>query len=324
MATLIKTIDDLKKYVSVNKNLDLASVEPYIKQAERKYIVPLVGDTMYESYTGTAPADAIPVKVYELLREASSNLCWFLYLPLANVQVSDSGIAVSSGENHKAAEWWQVRDLRRSFIDAGFTALDEALKIMEANETAFSDWVGSDGYTVSKELFVKRTDTFNRWFNINNSRKTFIALRPYMLEVHHQYFTAKLNAETIALLIHATKPENTIALELASGTTHYRTLDMLQAAQVNYTVAKAIQSGTFELTSNGIYEKIEEFPGYKAQPLGEKQLRRIHDERLTAGEEYYKKALKIIEANPSEFPDYETKATAAFVRPKNTGSIVGF
>ena len=66
-----------------------------------------------------------------MAREASANLSWFLYLPLAQVQISDSGIAVASGNNFKSAEWWHIRDLRRSFIDAGFQALDEAIIILE-------------------------------------------------------------------------------------------------------------------------------------------------------------------------------------------------
>lgn len=322
MATLLSTIDDVKKYVSVNKNIDWASLEPYVKQADRKYIKTLLGDALYDAYAAAAPAGT-PLKVYELFREASANLSWFLYLPLANVQVSDNGIAVSTGENHKAAEWWQIRDLRRSFLDAGFTALDEALKIMESNDAQFVGWAGTDGYTIFKELFVKRTDTFQRWFNISSSRRTFLALRPYMLEAHHQYFTARLNAETIATINFTAKPLATLSLELASGV-QYRTLDLLQAAQVNYTVAKAINSGTFELTANGIYEKLEEFPGYKTKTLEGPQLHRIYEERLVAAEEYYKKALQLIEANPTEFPDYEAKVSATYIKPKNTKSIVSF
>lgn len=313
MAALLDSIEDVKEYVSINKNVEWESLEPYIKQADRKYIKPLLGDALYTAYAATAPTEEVPLKVYHLFREASANLSWFLYLPLANVQVSDSGIAVSSGENHKAAEWWQIRDLRRSFLDAGFSALDEALKLMEANTSGFSGWTTTEGYTIFAELLVKRTDTFQRWFNISSSRKTFLSLRPYMLEVHHQYFTARLNASTLALISAAT-----------AGSIEYTVLDLLQASMVNFTVAKAINSGTFDLTAHGIYQKLEEFPGYRAKTLEEEQIHRIYQERLTAGEEYYKKALALIEANATDFPDYETKEAATYISPKNTKSIVSF
>lgn len=324
MATIIKTIDDIKEYVSVNKNIDFTSIRPYVIQAERKYVEPLTGSDMHTAYSDAAfVPEGNEKKVYELLREASANLAWFLYLPLANVQVTDSGISVSTGNNHKAAEWWQIRDLRRSFLDAGFTALDDCLKIMESNEEDFEDWKSSTSYTVFKELFVKRTDTFQRWFNIGNSRKTFLALRPYMLEAHHQYFTARLNAPTIARINNLDMPPQTLSFELA-GSNEYRVLEHLQASMVGYAVAKAIKSGTFELTANGIYEKLEEFPGYKAKTLDDVQVNRTAQERLIAAEEHYKKALKLIKADTENFPEFESRDTTVKVSPYNGKSIVSF
>jgi len=311
MAVLIKTIDALKQYVSVNKNLEFASVEPYIKQAERKYIKPLIGDLLYNDYATTEPT-GIELEAYNLFQEASANLAWFLYLPLANVQVSDSGISVAEGTNFKAAQWWQIRDLRRSFIEAGFNAIDEALKIMEANEVDFDPWSTTQGYTLFKELFVKRTDTFNRWFNINNSRKTFIALRPYLLETHHQYFTAVLNTNTQT------------AINAEAETTHKDVLEMLQASQVNYAVVKAIESGAFDLSINGLQPKLSELPNSKQNTYNETQINSIKLQRQNAAEAYFKKAITIIEANPSDFPDYEIKTVATFVNPKNTKSTVSF
>lgn len=309
MATLLKNIEDVKKYVSVNENLQWDSVEPYIKQAERKYIKTLIGELLYDDYCATIPTGT-ELKAYELLREAAANLAWFLYLPLANVQVTDSGISVTEGTNFKAAAWWQIRDLRRSFLEAGFEAIDEALKIMEANEADFSPWETTEGYTIFKELFVKRTDTFQRWFNINNSRKTFLALRPYLLETHHQYFTSLLNAETIS------------AINTAIETPQKEVLDLLQAAQVNYAVVKAINSGAFDLSVAGLQPKLTELVNNKTATYDENQTFRIKQERQTAAEEYYKKAITIIEANSTDFPDYQTKTVAEFVKPKNTKSIV--
>lgn len=311
MATLIKTIEELKQYVSVNKSLKWQSVEPYIKQAERKYIKPLTGAILYDDYATTAPT-GVEAEVYQLLREASANLAWFLYVPLATLQVSDHGISVAEGEHYKSANWHQIRDLRRSFIDAGFYALDEALKIMEANEVTFDPWADTEGYTIIKELFVTRTETFNRWYNINNSRKTFLALRPYMLETHHQYFTSQLNTNT----------RNTIAT--GTKAVHKQVLNLMQAAMVNYAVVKAVDSGAFDLSIEGLQPKLSELPNSKNNTYDEVQISRIKSERLTAAEQYYKKAIALITDNSTDFPDFTAKAVANFVKPKNTKSTVSF
>ena len=314
MATLIKSVDDIKKYVSVNKNIAWESIQPYITQADRKYIKPLIGDLIYDDYAETEPTGT-ELKVYKLLCEASSNLAWFIYLPLASVNVGDNGISVSSGEHYQAADWRQLNDLRRSLLDAGFQALDEALKIMEANEDDFLPWPETEGYTIFKELFVKRTDTFNRWFNIGNSRRTFTALRSYMLEVYHQNFASLFNTETLTLINNADS-ESAEAVQLA--------LEYLQAAQVSFTVSKAVDSGSFLLTESGMYQKQEDFPGYKMNPLNAMQLNSLKMDRLVAADEYLKKAFEVIEANLTDFPNYETKAAITFISPKNTKSIVSF
>lgn len=309
MATLLTTVQELKQYVSINKNVEWESIQPYILQAERKYIKTILGDVLYDDYCTTTPTGN-ELLAYNLFREASANLAWFLYLPLANVQVSDSGIAVQQGENFKPAEWWQLRDLRRSFIEAGFNAIDEALKIMEANEPDFSPWETTEGYTIFKELFVKRAETFNRWFNINNSSKTFLALRPYLLETHHQYFTAQLNPATLTTINAAVQP------------VHAQVLDLLQAAQVNYAVVKAVNSGAFDVASTGLQPHLSELPNSKTNALDAEQVHRVKQERQQSAEQYYKQAIALIEANPTDFPDYETKTIGEFVKPKNTKSIV--
>ena len=314
MATLITSIDNLKEYVSVNVNIDWTTIEPYIKQAERKFIKSVTGKDIYDAFTNAVPNDAVAKEVYQLLSEAAANLSWFLYLPLAQVQVSDNGISVANGEHFKSAEWWHIRDLRRNFADAGFQAIDEALSIMEANSDAgsyFENWKTTEAYTIFNEVFVTKTETFNKWFNISNSRRTFLALKPFLLESQYQYFMNALDVTTIDTI----KEASTIATK--------EILNLIQAAQVNYCVAKVAEVGTFDLTSTGIYQKLEEFPGYKTKTLDANQLYNLSQARLTAAEEYFKKALKLIKADTTDFPNQNTTSSGTY-KATNTKSIVSF
>ncbi|MAF36843.1 hypothetical protein CL622_07030 [archaeon] len=311
MATLIKSTEDIKSYVSINNSVTFENIQPYVNQAERKFIVSIIGEILYNAWAATKPTGT-ELKAYKLFQEASANLAWFLYLPLAQLSVTDEAILVESAEYTKPAEWWQIRDLRRSVVDAGFNAIDEALKIMEANVEDFDPWEATEGYTIFSELLVKRTDTFNRWFNISNSRRTFLALKPYLLEVHHQYIAPLLNTATLT----------TIAA--AAEAIHKEVLDVLQAAMVNFTVAKIATTGVFDITPSGIYQRLDDFQGYKTNPLDPTQLNNLYQDRLVAAQQHLKKAITLIEANPSEFTDYQPKATVDFVQPSNTKSIVSF
>lgn len=316
MATLNKTKEDLQSYVSTAFNFTFEVVKPYVKRAEREYIKNLIGDTLYDAWSTTAPTDDDNVtKVYQLFREASANLAINLYVPVGSVNISDAGIMTISNQTTKPAEWWQVRDLRRSLINLGFSAIDEALKIMEQNPSEFSDWNDTEGYTIFKELITTKTQDFQRHFNISNSRLTFIALRPYLLETQNQIFNW-LDADTLELIKSGTSAQAKQARDYA------------QAAQVNFTVAKAAQSGMFNLTATGLYFKSDVLPGSgntgNYTKLTEAEIARLVETRTTAAEEYLKTLKTYLLANPSVFDTFEESTVDTSIFVHNTKSIVAF
>jgi len=227
MPTLVTTLETFKKHVTINFDFDFDLVLPYIKKAERKHIKPVTGQGMYEDYTETPPDAGKPLEVWELLQEASSNLAMLAYTFVGIIQVSDNGFHISQNQNSTPADWWQIRDLRRALLNTGNEAIDEALAIMEANPADFTDWVEEDGYTIFTEFFVRKTQDFQDYFNIENSRQTFLKLRPHLRKVEAKYFNEILGAETVAQIKAEATNEAITALELA------------QAAQVALTIAKA-------------------------------------------------------------------------------------
>jgi len=101
----------------------------------------------------------------------------------------------------------------------------------------------------------------------------------------------------------------------------------MQAAQVNFTVAKAASSGVFLLKSSGMFTRSEEasLSNTKIDKLSEEELYRLKNDRITAGEEYLKKLKKILLDHPDIFPEFSnktgSKSADTFI---NTKSIVSF
>ena len=311
MGILVQNIEKVKEFIS-SGTFNYEILKPYIVKAERKFIVPVIGDTTYGAYTTTIPTTGNNLKVYDLLCEASSNLAFFKYLPLGAVQVTDAGIMTSKNDHSQNAQWWQVRDLQRSFLNSGFEALDEALKIMELNPDDFVAWTASENYTVFKELFATRTDVFQKWFNISSSRRTFIALRPYLLETNYQYFNTYLGDKTITLI-------KTSATDLLKNA-----LNLLQASQVNYAVAKAAENGMFSLTESGLFLKTNELPGDKTKSLDPAEIRRLVSARQLSGDEFFKQLKKLLIDNTDIFVDFELPSAPTSISAHNTKSIVSF
>lgn len=313
--TLIKNVEQIKSHVNINFNFTWENIQPFVVQAERQYIKSILGSTLYKSWNTTPPtSEGVVKEVYGLMLEASANLSMLKYIPQGNVNVSDGGIQTNSSEYTKAAEWWQIRDLQRAYETNGLTAIDEALKLMEENESQFTEWIGTEGYTVFKELYTPKTQDFQRYFNINYSRRTFLALRPYTLESQEQIFNW-IDEGTISII------------NSANDEVSKKALGYMQAAQVNHTIAKAASSGVFLLKSSGMFTRSEEasLNNTKIDKLSEEELYRLKNDRITAGDEYLKKLKDLLLSHPDIFPDFEDATTSSgdgtFI---NTKSIVGF
>lgn len=309
MSTILKTSEEIKAVLAVD-NFEFDTIKPYLKQADRRYITPYIGNAMFTEITETAPTEGNAKAVFDLLAEAEANLGYFRYTPLGSVHVTDSGIMVSENQNAKNAEWWKVRDLKRSFLDTGFEAIDDALRIMEENESEFTAWKASSGYTIFKELFTTKTDDFQRWYNIMRSRRVFVALRPFLLQAQIQYLLPFLGTETAALI------------KTASTTVLKQALDYAQAAQVNYAVATAAASGIIAITQTDVTLKQNELPGTKTTAQDEKQLEKLVAERNKAADEFLSLLKTHIKNNATTFPEFNTETKVPNINALNLKSML--
>ena len=255
---------------------------------------------MYEDYTETPPDAGKPLEVLELLQEASSNLAMLTYTFVGIIQVSDNGFHISQNQNSTVAEWWQIRDLRRALLNTGNEAIDEALAIMEANPADFTDWVEEDGYTIFTEFYVRKTQDFQQYFNIDNSRQTFLKLRPHLRKVETKYFNEILGADTVTQIKAEATNEAITALELA------------QAAQVALTIASITNEGLFEFTASGLIVATSEVPGEKKNILQDEALANLSQIKQEEGIAYLRKLTAHLSAYPLIFTAYaaqEAKTT---------------
>lgn len=290
---LVNNTEELQEYVNVVYNYDFEKARPFIKRAERKYIIPNISRGTYQSILqGSEDPDIKEVR--NLLAEASANLGFHLGFSQLSVDITNYGTMETDLEKTKSVDWATKRDLQREFVSAGFEALDEALKMMELFVDKFPIWRDSDAYTVFNENFNKRTDEFHKYFNINNSRKTFVALKPIIREVEEQYFLPMLGTRVMELI-----KRRSSDFYLA------RALELCQMAEVALTIAKSVDSGAFIMTGSSAMYRWEQLPWEKTAPYSDDRLEKLKATKQKAGEEYLKKLKKLITDNPNTFPFFE-------------------
>ena len=259
---ILNSTADIKKHVSVAESLQFADFQPYIQKAVNTFTKKYVGNlhtTLADAATGTN-AD-VKNQARDYLQAAIANFGWFIYLPMASVQMDSSGISVAQTEYRKSADFWQIKDIRREALRAGHEAMDLLLEVLEANPTVFTDY--ADNYsTVNNELLVNNASVFNKWYHINNSRQVYLALQPTLRHVEKQY----LNTFICADLIQALKviPDNATSEQKEALTT---LKDTLQSVMVNFAVSKVAATGLFQLTQDGLRLNFESYLGGRSQSV---------------------------------------------------------
>jgi len=311
MSLLVKNIEIFKKHITVNDNFSYEKIAPYLKKVERKQIKPVIGRAMYAAYELADPLEDVQIEVLELLHEASSNLAMFEASKILTMHMSDAGIFTVKNANSDPADWSKLRDMRRYLVQTGQQALDEALEIMEENQDEFPQWIASSGYTNFTELFTRQTKEFEKHFNINNSRLTFLRLRPHLLKSETKYFMSLLGAETAFQIKHGSTPEEKKALELC------------QAAQVPLCISELAREGSYNLTPEGFFVSLEEIPGEKKTPLSALEMEKLERAKQEDGIQQVKILVDYLRSNPSRFAQFALKEKLPVKDPTyNTNSIL--
>lgn len=297
----------------MNANFKFDLIKPYVKRQERKHIMPVIGRELYSKWAENEPTTGPAKEIFSLLVEGSANLGMLAYTKVAIVSISNTGFLISDSEHAKPAEWWQIKDMRRELMQSGMEAIDEALALLEANQENFPEWISSGGSTSFKEFFVRSTPDFQRYHNIENSRLTFLRLKPHLLKVENKYFKGLLGMETVSQIKSGTSPEEKEALQLC------------QAAQVPLVVAEIAHEGTFLLTPKGLFYEIDEIPGEKKFRVEEPELRKIHEAKLEEGNEQLKALVEHLRRYPDVFTHFAQKEENKHQNSTyNTKSIISF
>ena len=318
---ILSTTDDIKKHVAIAASFGFDDLVPYIDQAVYQFTEKYVGN-LHETLAAEASgADAeIKNKARGMLQGALANFALYIYTPIGSVQVDSSGFSTNETEGRRTLEWGQKKDLQRNFLMAGHTAMDRLLAYLEKNKTVFPDWAASDQYTESKQLLVNNTDTFQKYYNIYQSRQTYLALQPSLLQVEDQFIGTLICTDLIKHLKETDVTEVKLQVKV-----------LLQKAIVAFTVAKVVREGIFTVDATGIMLKFDVLSTDKVQSpdYGKPAefLTRTAEMQTSYGQNYLKQAVDLIKANLGVFnqcasPIIESSGTAG-IFTYNTSGVLG-
>jgi len=195
---------DLKDfYPAANGNMAWTTIKPYIQQAEELFIIPHIGQEFYDLldglYNGSGITNADQQRVFYRLQTALGAYIAYIALPELAMRLGDAGIRENNNKETTAARQWVYRETlwkaqlkANKFLDQALYLMEQKVEEGDSNFDAFKD---SSTYTVSRNFWIHNATQFSRYFNISNSRRTYVNLRPYIEKVQELEVRALLGEE---------------------------------------------------------------------------------------------------------------------------------
>lgn len=180
-------IEDVKEYVAVNQSLEIKSIAPYCKEALECYIFPKIGEKMYnellEAYNSPEPTPE-QLKAIEYLKCAKINFIMYLYLPIGQVNLTDSGVHRAESTKFKSAYKYQIENIECKFLESGWDWLESLLCFIEDNKEKFECWKEDNPYYIQNgSLIINSAKKFRSAYHTFGKRYTYEMIRTIIEDV---------------------------------------------------------------------------------------------------------------------------------------------
>lgn len=281
---------EIKQFVKVSKALTFATMEAPLNNAFHLFLVPLLGDNMttelieiykygpnpnivVEGEAAATEQEKLDWKLLQLCQRANANLAFWYDFDELNVRITDSGFQRQESDSFKPAFKYQENNLRYSFRNKGFNALDEVLLFLETNIETYPEFKESGSYTLHRNAIVRSTDEVNQTYFINNSRLVFLRLQTHFSFVQDNILRPALGESLYNLLI----------TSLVSTTLDDSTKQKIESLRIKsgkviiMHAVKRLMAETGTITDRGLY-----FTTIQANKDGDENIQPVEVDRISA------------------------------------------
>jgi hypothetical protein len=197
---LFTTVEEIRKHHHVLFTFSMDAIIPYLRKVEKEYIIPAISEiefdnlqAAYDAFLDGTPMEAKEAKLLNEVRDALAPLAIHYYMPFAQGKAGQSGIFITDNGEQAPAPKWMIEKMLNSSLKNGLSAIDQLYEFLEKRQTTYTDWAESDSYTIFKSSFINSVKEFEKHININNSRRTFLSIKPILERVEQARFEAALS-----------------------------------------------------------------------------------------------------------------------------------
>lgn len=220
---IISTITTFKKYLRVAFTSTTENGLPNMVRADRKYLVPVLGQSVYDALMAKVTANNTDwATLLDICRSYVAPMAMLLDLPSRQVQITDSGIKKTSSTDLENAFRWEYLELKNALEQQAAEALDELWQHLIENGSTYS-WTATN---IHKTIITTATEFKKYYMPLQHSYRCFAAMQPVMVSVQDNMVHDAIGKEFFDYLRDNASPsyQEKIAIDLLKKAVAYLTM----------------------------------------------------------------------------------------------------
>lgn len=207
---LITTSEQMAKHLPQPYG-KLSAKLPDMSTAETQYLLPIIGPALYHSLLND-DLNSDGQALMELCRAVVAPFAYLSVLDFMAVQLSDNGLVVLEAENARKPFKWEYNQMKEALACLGYARQEALISYLEQKRAVFPSWADSD-YQRSDFYYIRNGKELASVINILQPQRSFLALRPLMLDVAELTLKELLSEEYYSLLNERIKDNSLSELE---------------------------------------------------------------------------------------------------------------
>jgi len=248
--SLITNISQVRSASTINISNVLVNYQPYIDEAEQRFIKPYIGEAFYDLLDGIVNGSGSDnISKYDILlmriRIPISLYALWIGADEIAVSISAQGIQTVQTDSHRPAMQYQIMNLKESWIARANANMDLLLKYLEDHRSDFPDYSPIDN-----DLFIHNAREFQKIIDIRESRRVFISLKPIITSIERKYILPTLGKDYFDELKKNLNGSGSSDISDDDSSV----LDLIRPSLAHLTMARALQEISIDILDWGVFE----------------------------------------------------------------------
>jgi hypothetical protein len=301
---LFKTTAEVKTFCgTLNASTKWATLSGYVESAEQKYIIPMIGQPLYDYidalYNGTPPLGEEDAKLLKAIQRPLAFYAMLEATPYLLMNVGDAGVNESSGQNVQGARQWVFYKAEEKLASDAELFLELLLSFLEAADPLdYPAWTDSDAQKEARALLINSSVQFSKYIVFSHSRRAYLTFKPFIDSVETESIEEMLGT-TFFELIKAEILANNLSTENKKLVDKY-----LIPLTANLVMVKSLLFVSIAVTPTGIRILSDNDSIRQRQAASPEQINGLVTRYSQEAERLKNLAIRFLEANPTDYPDY--------------------